>query len=55
VNYIGSKYRLLPFLEKSIEEFVSGPISDKVFCDLFAGTGAVGRYFKTKNKVRNRQ
>jgi len=41
---------LLPFLEKSIEEFVSGPISDKVFCDLFAGTGAVGRYFKTKTK-----
>jgi adenine-specific DNA-methyltransferase len=41
---------LLPFLEKSIEEFVSGPIEDKVFCDLFAGTGAVGRYFKTKAK-----
>jgi adenine-specific DNA-methyltransferase len=50
LNYIGSKYRLLPFLEKSIEEFVSGPIEDKVFCDLFAGTGAVGRYFKTKAK-----
>jgi adenine-specific DNA-methyltransferase len=41
---------LLPFLEKSIEEYVSGPIEDKVFCDLFAGTGAVGRYFKTKAK-----
>ncbi len=41
---------MLPFLEKSIEEFVSGPIEDKVFCDLFAGTGAVGRYFKTKAK-----
>jgi adenine-specific DNA-methyltransferase len=41
---------LLPFLEKSIEEFISGPMEDKVFCDLFAGTGAVGRYFKTKAK-----
>ena len=50
MNYIGSKYRLLPFLEKSIEEYISGPISEKVFCDLFAGTGAVGRYFKTKVK-----
>ena len=50
MNYIGSKYRLLPFLEKSIQEYIRGPISDKVFCDLFAGTGAVGRYFKTKAK-----
>jgi adenine-specific DNA-methyltransferase len=41
---------LLPFLEKSIEEFVSDSIEDKVFCDLFAGTGAVGRYFKTRAK-----
>jgi len=41
---------LLPFLEQSIEEFVSGNIADKVFCDLFAGTGAVGRYFKTRAK-----
>jgi len=48
LNYIGSKYRLLPFLEESIQDFISGTISDKVFCDLFAGTGAVGRYFKTK-------
>jgi len=50
LNYIGSKYRLLPFIEKSISEFVGGALYDLVFCDLFAGTGAVGRYFKTKCK-----
>ena len=50
MNYIGSKYRLLPFLEKSIEDFITGELSEKIFCDLFAGTGAVGRYFKTRSK-----
>jgi adenine-specific DNA-methyltransferase len=50
LNYIGSKYRLLPFLEKSIASFITGNLSDMVFCDLFAGTGAVGRYFKTKGR-----
>jgi len=51
MNYIGSKIRLLPFLEESISSFIQGDISEKVFCDLFAGTGAVGRYFKSKVKV----
>lgn len=50
MNYIGSKYRLLPFLEKSILGTIKGNLSDKVFCDIFAGTGAVGRFFKTKTK-----
>jgi adenine-specific DNA-methyltransferase len=50
LNYIGSKYRLLPFLEKSIHGYVGKPITTMVLCDLFAGTGAVGRYFKTKTK-----
>ena len=50
MNYIGSKYRLLPFLEKSILGTIKGTLSDKVFCDIFAGTGAVGRFFKTKTK-----
>lgn len=48
MNYIGSKIRLLPFLEESISSFIDGDLSTKVFCDLFAGTGAVGRHFKTK-------
>ena len=44
MNYIGSKYSLLNFLETSIKQVVG--INDKVFCDLFAGTGAVGTHFK---------
>lgn len=44
MNYIGSKYTLLPFLEKVFNDVADG--SERVFCDLFAGTGAVGRYFK---------
>src|SRR3989338_5314707 len=46
MNYIGSKLSLLEFLEESINKVV-GKNCD-TFCDLFAGTGIVGRYFKTK-------
>ena len=46
LNYIGSKYSLLDFLESSIDEIVGE--GNKVFCDLFAGTGAVGEHFKKK-------
>lgn len=49
MNYIGSKYKLLSFLEKNICNTVQD-VKSCVFCDLFAGTGAVGRYFKTKTK-----
>jgi len=45
MNYIGSKLRLSSFLEKSISKVV-GDLEDKVFCDIFAGTGIVGRRFK---------
>lgn len=46
MNYIGSKSRLLGFIQDTIEEFCGKDLSDKVFCDIFAGTGAVGRHFK---------
>jgi adenine-specific DNA-methyltransferase len=46
MNYIGSKLSLLEFLEESINK-VAGRSCD-TFCDLFAGTGIVGRYFKKK-------
>src|SRR3989339_1555901 len=46
MNYIGSKLSLLEFLEESINKVV-GKNCD-TFCDLFAGTGIVGRYFKRK-------
>ncbi len=45
MNYIGSKLTLLPFLEQVFRQVTDG--SEKVFCDLFAGTGAVGRHFKS--------
>jgi adenine-specific DNA-methyltransferase len=45
MNYIGSKLTLLPFLEDVYRQVTDG--SEQVFCDLFAGTGAVGRHFKS--------
>lgn len=45
LNYIGSKHSLLNFLEKSIVKVV-GKDNNKIFCDLFAGTGSVGKHFK---------
>ena len=46
LNYIGSKHSLLGFLEASIDKVVQD--QSKVFCDLFAGTGAVAEHFKKK-------
>jgi adenine-specific DNA-methyltransferase len=45
VNYIGSKFSLLPFLERHITQF-STPDSGWTFFDIFSGTGIVGRHFK---------
>lgn len=47
MNYIGAKNKLLPFLDTNISKIV-GSLDGMVFCDIFAGTGAVGRYFKTR-------
>lgn len=46
MNYIGSKYSLLGFIEESINKVVDKDCT--VFCDMFAGTGIVGRHFKQK-------
>jgi len=46
MNYIGSKLSLLKFLEESINKVVDKDCN--IFCDLFAGTGIVGSYFKKK-------
>ena len=48
MNYIGSKYSLLDFIDRTIKSFVGEDMSHLVFCDLFAGTGIVGRHFKTQ-------
>jgi adenine-specific DNA-methyltransferase len=49
MNYIGSKSRLSLWIKNEVENFV-GNLNDKVFCDLFAGTGNVGRIFKKSVK-----
>lgn len=50
INYIGSKYRLSQFIKENIINNISGNLSDFVFCDIFAGTGQVGREFKKQVK-----
>tara|TARA_R110000850_G_scaffold271031_2_gene404846 strand:+ start:242725 stop:243723 length:999 start_codon:yes stop_codon:yes gene_type:complete len=47
MNYIGSKHKLNPWILETISSVISMPLQETVFCDLFAGTGAVGRNFKT--------
>ena len=51
MNYIGSKYSLIDFLETSIDKTLklyneSRQPSEMVFADLFAGTGVVSGSFK---------
>ena len=50
MNYIGSKYKLINFIKEPIHRVAGGDLSQKIFCDLFAGTGIVGRTFKTSTK-----
>lgn len=49
MNYIGSKFKLSRFLTASIEQAADGA-KGKIICDIFAGTGAVGRAFKRDSK-----
>jgi adenine-specific DNA-methyltransferase len=49
MNYIGSKYKLSKFIKAEIKAVV-GETKDKIFCDLFAGTGAIARAFKLDSK-----
>jgi adenine-specific DNA-methyltransferase len=50
MNYLGSKKKLLNFIKYSVYEIVGNNLQDKVFCDLFAGTGIVGYNFKKEVK-----
>jgi len=50
MNYIGSKFRLAGFIESTIRGVAGSDLSQKIFCDLFAGTGIVGRTFKADVK-----
>jgi len=46
LGYIGSKSKLSPWIKEVVSKTVRQPLSETVFCDLFAGTGIVGRTFK---------
>lgn len=45
MNYIGSKHSIIDFIEESIVDY-AGDVKGKTFCDIFAGTGVVGKRFK---------
>lgn len=46
MNYIGSKHKLSSFIFETITETCGSDLLQKTFCDLFAGTGIVGRVFR---------
>lgn len=51
MNYIGSKLKLCQdFLPTTIKSICGNDLTQKSFCDIFAGTGIVGRTFKTSVK-----
>lgn len=45
LNYIGSKLKLLNFIHDTISNTVPD-LKQKTFCDLFAGSGVVGSFFR---------
>lgn len=49
MRFIGSKVNLLNNIDRVICENTSG--TENIFCDIFSGTGAVARYFKSKYEV----
>lgn len=49
MRYIGSKASLLDEINKMIAKNTTG--KEETFCDIFAGTGIVARYFKPKYAV----
>jgi len=50
LNFIGSKFTLLSWIKSEIIKVVGKDLSEKVFCDIFAGTGIVGQAFKKEVK-----
>ena len=50
MNYIGSKFKLSSWIQEEVKKVVGNDLSQKVFCDIFAGTGIIGRSFKPEVK-----
>lgn len=49
MRFIGCKTNLLSEISRVIQENCDN--TDKIFCDIFSGTGAVSRYFKPKYNI----
>ena len=47
MNYIGSKFSILSYIDEVVEDFTNCK-NNVIFCDIFAGTGVVSKYFKEK-------
>lgn len=47
MNYIGSKFSILSYIDEVVEDFTESK-KNITFCDIFAGTGVVSKYFKEK-------
>ena len=47
MNYIGSKFSILKYIDDTVNDFVK-PKDNMIFCDIFSGTSSVGKYFKKK-------
>jgi len=39
MNYIGSKLKLSSWIRDEVKKVVGNDLSEKIFCDMFAGTG----------------
>jgi len=48
VHYLGSKTKLIPFIDTSMRQVLGSDIRHKTLCDLFAGSGAVTCSYKDK-------
>jgi len=47
MNYIGSKHKLSKFIKDTIIDVAGNDLSKLTICDIFAGTGIIGRVFKS--------
>lgn len=50
MRYAGSKSKICGFIKNTIYSVAGNDLSQTVFCDMFAGTGIVGRSFKNEVK-----
>lgn len=46
MHYLGSKAKLIPFIQQTVCHVVGENLHEKVFCDIFAGSGAVSLAYK---------